>query len=243
MSQVWRVLALLAVCWSVPAFADDPPAPDDFVNGMAYFVNDPETAAEYFRSAAASGYAPGAAVLGEMYQQGRGVSKDAEQAAYWHRRAAEAGIVSAQFNLGIAYLNGSGVPKDIEQAALWFSKASEQGDSTAQYLLGVMYRDGEGVRPDLAYSTRLFRASAKQGRTEAQLALSQAYYRGDGVDRDLELAYLWLKVAQPSVGKDNAASVANGAAILEKMLAPDVALTVATRAGNCRAEGSRIRCD
>ena len=102
-----------------------------------------------------------------MFDQGRGVPKDATEAARWYRKAAEQGNTSAQFNMGLSYDNGTGVPKDVAEAIRWYRLAAEQGNRSAQNNLGLMYERGEGVvaNPVIAYA--LFNLAAAQGNDKA----------------------------------------------------------------------------
>jgi TPR repeat protein len=55
--------------------------------------------------------------LALVYQEGRGVERDAGRALGWYRKAASAGFSRAQFNLGVMLTNGEGAPRDDKEAA------------------------------------------------------------------------------------------------------------------------------
>ena len=92
------------------------------------------------------------AVLGTMYDKGKGVPQDYKTAVKWYTLAAEQGTAVAQFNLGEMYRNGQGVPQDYETAVKWFRLAAEQGAAIAQYMLGLMYALGIGLIQDNVYA-------------------------------------------------------------------------------------------
>ena len=73
-----------------------------------------------------------------MYDNGRGVAKDARKAAELYEKAATQGHLKAQSNLAISYLNGDGVPKDDIRAYAWFSIAIFGGDEVARRSRGAM---------------------------------------------------------------------------------------------------------
>jgi TPR repeat protein len=73
-------------------------------------------------------------LLGLMYYNGNGVSRDYKEAEKWLRRAALCGYASAQFNLGLMYLNGDGVPPDTVQAYAWLELAGASGVDEARVL-------------------------------------------------------------------------------------------------------------
>lgn len=129
--------------------------------------------------------------LGEMYEYGRGVTRDEKQAFYWYQKAADQGLASAQNNLGVLYLNGRGVAKDSQQAFYWYQKSADQGNAHGQYNLGVMYKNGQSVSKDDAKAVDLYEKAARQGHALAQLNLGFMYSEGLGVQRNLERATYW----------------------------------------------------
>ena len=146
----------------------------------AYNHGDYATALRGFRHLAEQGYAEAQFILGIMYDNGKGVAKDAAEAAKWFRRAAEQGHAKAQFNLGIMYARGEGVAEDGAEAAKWFRRAAEQGYAEAQFILGIMYDNGEGVPKDVTEAVKWFRRAAEQGNAEAQFLLGSMYTFGRG---------------------------------------------------------------
>ena len=69
------------------------------------------------------------AVLGYMYEAGRGVPQDYHLAAFWYRQAAEQGNVRAQHLLGLLYDRGQGVPLDYVEAHKWLNLAAARASS------------------------------------------------------------------------------------------------------------------
>ena len=65
--------------------------------------------------------------LGEMYEEGKGVSQDTTEAIKWYRLAAEAGLTIAQCNLGMLYAE-----KDDVLSYMWFFLATVQGHERAK---------------------------------------------------------------------------------------------------------------
>ena len=111
----------------------------------AYPRGDYATAFREFLSSAQQGDVWAMAMVGGMYEEGKGVPQDYAQSFTWYRRAAAQGQALAQYNLGGIYYKGQGVPQDYAQAMQWYRRAAAQGYASAQYNLGVMYHNGEGV--------------------------------------------------------------------------------------------------
>ena len=94
--------------------------------------------------AAESGEAIAQNRLGEMYEFGYGVSRDAGAALGWYKKAADQGLVVAQHNIGRAYNFGTGVTQNFSQAEQWYRKAAEQGHMDAMFFLGALYSNEHG---------------------------------------------------------------------------------------------------
>ena len=83
------------------------------------------------RAAAEKGDAKAQFNLGNYYEYGKGVTKDAVEAVKWYRKAAEQGHAKAQCDLGIYYAKGDGVSKDVVQAYKWFNLSAAAGTADA----------------------------------------------------------------------------------------------------------------
>ena len=89
--------------------------------------DDSSQSIDQYRNSAEKGEASGQFNLGQVYNQGLGVTVDYAQAASWYRKAAEQGHAKAQYNLGYMYALGLGVPQEMTQAYMWLTLASHQG--------------------------------------------------------------------------------------------------------------------
>ncbi|KAI9201847.1 uncharacterized protein BJ171DRAFT_427055 [Polychytrium aggregatum] len=104
---------------------------------------DPAASLDYVRMAADNGNPWAQNILGEHYEQGKGVRKDCDEAISWYRQAANQGNADARLNMGRCYRSGIGVQPDSDMAKYWFNMAAEHGstgseledeDIRAQYL-------------------------------------------------------------------------------------------------------------
>jgi TPR repeat protein len=107
-------------------------------------------------------------LLGLMYYQGRGVTRDYKQAFAWHYKAAVQGKSDAQYVIGAMYYTGNAVPQDQKLAVEWFRKAAEQGHPDAQHALGLMYRyHVAGMPQDIVIAYMLVNLAAASGHRNA----------------------------------------------------------------------------
>ena len=150
---------------------------------------------KWWQASAEQGNAHAQNMLGNMYENGRGVTKDYAKAVEWYRKSAEQGYVYAQNNLGRMYENGRGVSKDYAKAVEWYRKSVEQGDVTAPYYLGEMYYYGRGVSRDYAKAVEWYRKSAEKGNIDARYTLGCMYHYGIGVSKDYAKAAEWYSKA------------------------------------------------
>ena len=164
----------------------------DYQEGVtALEAGDYETALNIFHSAAEKGHPGAQAALGELYNEGKGIKRNAQEAARWYQLAAEQGHLDAQVTLGWMYNVGTGVPEDFNEAIKWFQLAADQGHPGAQNNLGVLYREGRGAQKDVERAVVWFRKAADQGMAPAQYALGQLYLNGEGVKQNVEQAVMW----------------------------------------------------
>jgi len=158
----------------------------------AYGRKDYGTVLQHCREAARAGDAICQTMLGMLYAEGLGVSRDPAEAARWFRPAAEHGDAYAAIGLGKAYEQGSGVRKDLDEAKKWYREAAEQGLAAGQFYLGRLLLE---TNRDLKQAVKWFRPAAAQGLPPAQFALGLVYENGKGVKRDYRLAVKWYEAA------------------------------------------------
>jgi TPR repeat protein len=205
-----KITAILAslicagcVVSTIASAQNTPPAPasnasiDDALRKgrEAFLQKDYAQALSWFRKAADQGDAIAQFMVGDMYDDGIGVTPDYGQALSWYRKAADQGYAGAQNNLGVMYQRGHGVPQDYQQAMMWYRKAADQGDANAQSSVGDLYRDGLGVAQDYQQAMIWYRKAADQGVAGAETNLGIIYENGNGVRRDYQQAMIWLRKA------------------------------------------------
>jgi len=139
-----------------------------FEDGVAaYERGDNATALRLFQSLAKQGNAEAQYRLGNMYDDGKGVTQDYAEAVKWFRLTAAQGKAEAQTNLGVMYKDGQGVAQDYAEAVKWFRLAAVQGAGKAQTNLGVMYATGRGVAQDYVRAHMWFNLGAVSGYANA----------------------------------------------------------------------------
>src|SRR6266566_10164815 len=109
----------------------------------AYDQGDYATALKEMRPLAEQGNAEAQALLGIMYNRGRGVPFDVGQAMKWYKAAADQGNAEAQCYLGAMYLK-----RDSAQALKLLKLSAEQGYADAFQLLGMAYMNLKGAPQD-----------------------------------------------------------------------------------------------
>jgi len=102
-------------------------------------------------------------MLGQWYDDGRGVDQSDQQAKVLYDLAASQGDATAQYELGIMYKDGQGVDQSYERAAEYYEAAAMQGMAGAQCSLGIFYVQGQGVEQSNEKAHKLWMKSAQQG--------------------------------------------------------------------------------
>jgi uncharacterized protein len=114
---VIAVLVLLAI--------GEPARASAVSEGVAAFRRgDFPTAVRILGPLAERGNAEAQALLGFMYEYGRGVPQNAVVAVHWYVCAAEQGNPAGQYHLGLMYDKGHGVPRSAVLAYKWLNLAA-----------------------------------------------------------------------------------------------------------------------
>ena len=107
-------------------------------------------------------------LLGNMYNDGKGVEQNHTVALAHYKQAVAAGNDNAMLAIATMYAQGLGVEKDMETSFTWFQQAANAGNPAAQLMLGSFYLKGHDDIPtvdaDLVKSYGWFRIAARQDR-------------------------------------------------------------------------------
>ncbi len=122
--------------------------------------------------------------IGDMYLDGKGISKDINKAIYWYKKSASQGNVDSQNALGVIY-TFYGEFKDVKESIIWYEKAANQGFSAAQFNLANIYKN------ENEKSFELYKKSANQSNKFSQHQLGKMYAQGIGVKVDMKKAKFW----------------------------------------------------
>lgn len=112
------------------------------------------------KSAAREGETSASFLLGRLYDEGWGVTRNAREATRWYLSAADGGFPLAFYFVASAYDAGDGVAPDPKQALRWYQKAAASGDRDAKFVLAVRVLEGRGVRRDESVGVRSLRSLA-----------------------------------------------------------------------------------
>lgn len=141
---------------------------------------------EYFKQkkAAKRGDAQAQTYLGDLYYNGKIVSKSYMKAVEWYTKAAEQNNADAQYSLGGCFYRGEGVAQNYEKAVKWYTKAAEQNNAPAQCALGECFAHGEGIEQNYEKAVEWFTKAANQNNAAALYCLGRCYYYGEGVEKN-----------------------------------------------------------
>jgi TPR repeat protein len=107
-------------------------------------------------------------VLGELYEDGKGVAQDDALAFKWYSIAVAQNFDGAQFRLGLMYALGRGVDEDRGKAFQLYKLAADQGEPLAMYYVAQCYEDGRGVPINVAKAIKWCRRAQAAGLFLAQ---------------------------------------------------------------------------
>ncbi len=152
----------IGLCLASPAYAD-------FKAGKAaYDTKKWDQAIFNLRPLAEAGDARAMVLLGNMYAQGYGVTKNEKEAFGLYRRAALAGNSEAMVVTGAMLQQGLGVSTDVAQAVEWYKRAAQTGQPGGALFYALYLFRGNNTNdpdknllPDLAQSYQWMRICEK----------------------------------------------------------------------------------
>lgn len=114
--------------------------------------------------AAKQDFAQAQYLVGYLYANGQGVTKNLANAIVWWKKYANHEndtelmkqddfkfcVANAQLFLGYCSIKGEEVEKDPSEAFVWMNKAAKNGNIDAMWNVGLLYHDGIGVSKDLS---------------------------------------------------------------------------------------------
>ena len=130
MVRRWLIVGLgllLAIPAAGRAAVQDVDPYQAYLCERAYDAGDVSGAHRICRPLAEAGFAHGQFIIGALYQDGRGVSRDYAEAALWFARAADQEHAGARFNLATLYRYGFGVRQNLIEAYAWYDLAATVG--------------------------------------------------------------------------------------------------------------------
>lgn len=156
------------------------------------------TALSLAQDAAGRGDPQAYTLMGRIYSEGTGVSRDPVKAAEAYDKGAALGDVSAMVSLAVMLASGNGVEKNRDKAAEMFERAALTGDPLANYNLGLLFLRGQGKPENPFRAAQHIRYAAEKGIVSAQYDLAGLYQTGTGVPNDALEAANWMSKAAAS---------------------------------------------
>lgn len=202
----------LTLTLSGEVIADPTPAANAlFNNGIAaYKANDIMTALDDWSKAAEEGHPIAAYLAGQIYEQGRGVTRSPGSAFRFYKMAADMGHAEAAVKVGLVYRDGSkelGIKKNYQKAFEMFEKGALASVPDAQYYLADMYRRGLGVPIQRSESLRWLILAGAKHHVPSLLELARIHFDGEGVNQDKVVGWSFIDLASRFAEGDDAARV------------------------------------
>lgn len=116
----------------------------------------PGEAIEWYRKAAAQGYALSQYNLAQMHEQGMGMPRDTAQAVAMYRKLAETGFGEARMRVSMLEIERG----NYAEAHKWLPKLAADNDTRAMIELGLLYEHGKGVAKDLDQAIKWYERAA-----------------------------------------------------------------------------------
>jgi TPR repeat protein len=151
------------------------------------------TALQLALKAAERGEPQAHTLVGRIYADGLGTSKNAQLAAQWYARGAELGDPEAMFAYGVMLASGQeGIKQDRVAAARYFEAAAATKHAPANYNLALLFLTGDGKPENPHRAFMHMRFAAEAGVVSAQYDLGTMYATGQGTEHNAFEAAKWI---------------------------------------------------
>lgn len=150
---------------------------------------------EWLTKAAEGGSGGAAFDLARVYDDGKGVPKDASLAMTFYQRASDLGLPAVQEHVCLSKTRPDSSAEDWTQAFPYCQKASAQGSTEANHALGTALLDGRGASRDTALGIQFLQRAAAKGSLPSITRLAQIYSEGSVVPQDHARAFAWHRQA------------------------------------------------
>lgn len=133
--------------------------------------------------------------LGELYREGKYVSKDINASVFNYEMAAKNKRADAYEELGDIYTDGKDIARDFVKALAYYEEASKLGSPKGSRRASEIISERErlykhaSLTPDNDEKFRLFAISTAMGHPMATTRLAECYEKGIGVKPDRVSAY------------------------------------------------------
>jgi TPR repeat protein len=157
-------------------------APSQFMCGtILRLAGQADQGLELIQRAAEQGLPEAQMLLGTIYLNGDGISKDVTQAIFWLRKAGDGGNGDAFTNLGNIYCDGDGVPRDPRKGVGYHKKSADMGSLHGQNdYAWFLATSPEAKDRDGREAVRLAERAVRQRRDCNTLDTLAAAYAEDG---------------------------------------------------------------
>lgn len=143
-------------------------------------------------------------MMGNIYANGYGVSKDIEKAYYWYGISANLGNKYAQFISGTSYLAKD--RRDTSKAYELIELSARQGLADAMYVLAIFYEKGLEVKKDEQQALIWYKKAIEAGKKTDYFNIAYLLHCGSEKVRDYKEAAKYYLL---SVEEGNAAACCN----------------------------------
>ena len=127
--------------------------------------------------------------IGNLYEQGMGVTVDYERAFVMYYRSMEMGYSFAYSKVAQCYFQGIGVKKNIKRGIKILFRGRRREDKQnpiCTFYIGYDYECGIGFKRDCRAAMKYYKKAAKSGMEEALYNLALLYLYRDGVKHNIK---------------------------------------------------------
>lgn len=184
---------------------DDDPDVQNKIADAYYNDGDYSKAKECYEKSAFQNNSDAQCRLGEMYENGHGVTQDNDKAVFWYEKAVEHENADARVKLGNLYCKlgkKSFDEQNYVRACEFYEKSASFENGNSEYNLGEMYENGEGSPHDNDKAIFWYERAVEHGSVDARIKLGGLYCKlgedcenGQRAPQNNDKAIFWYEKA------------------------------------------------
>lgn len=156
---------------------------------------EPEKAISWVSASADNGVVEAQYILGKLYEDAFGVTRDTAKAIHYYKLAADQNHLKSKLKFAQLSLMHGSTEQQHQALNILNTLITDKNSSEASLILGDLYLTGQGVPKDEQKGIDLLKKAAETGNREAQYKLGVLMFKGEIIEKNIQRAVYWISIS------------------------------------------------